>query len=135
MKKKTLRLNEIQLRSLINEAIMSRSPGDPLWSPPSHSVATEAVTSGRRPPGGPVGNIDLHVIRDQWAEEMKMRYDEGDPSMEHLGQAAWDAQVEDAASELYDEFERVLNDVEQKLTEGEYYDKHRYGGPPKFGGR
>lgn len=40
MKKKTFKLNESQLRNLILEAIKSRAPGSPLWSPP---CLTEAV--------------------------------------------------------------------------------------------
>lgn len=118
MKKKIVKLNKNHLRALLREAIETREPGSPLWSPPAERRVVKEV-------GGSTGNIDLHVIRDQWADEMKMRFDPSDPSMEAAGQDAWDDQVEAAASELWDEFTRVMDDVEQKLINGEYFSKYR----------
>lgn len=108
--KKTIKLDRNMLRGLIKEAIQGRQPGSPLWEMPGP----------RRMPFEPQG-VDLHAWRDQWADAMKASYSTDDPVMAEYGEAAWEQQCEDAASDLYDGLESAVAEAEARLTGGSYW--------------
>lgn len=67
------------------------------------------------------GELDVHAWRDEWAESMRARFNDGDPTMAANGEAAWDQQVEEAAGDLYDQIEAAKVSVEEKLLNGGYF--------------
>jgi len=130
MKKRIVKLDKQQLRSLITEAIMSRSPGDPLWSPPREKkravkevvvdqplhTAPPSVASERLQP-------TLDALSDTLSDVWTSLYDEGDPVQSEHGLAEWETQVDIAVDEVVSTLMDTIDDVEQNLHNGEYYGK------------
>ncbi len=128
MKKRVVKLNQVQLRSLIKEAIQIREPGSPLWSPPKESkkCKTEAFEHNDQ---GDFSSIK-HEFIDRCADIWRGFYDENDPSMQSHGafaggESVWRSQVENASGELYDLIEEAIKSVELKLLEGDFYDSRK----------
>jgi hypothetical protein len=115
MKKQIVSLNKAQLRSLIKEAIQTRAPGSPLFTPPEE--VRESAQAGDEL------TTFLHSIEKQWNSQA----DNDDPSIEATGEPAWKDQVSRAIDELQDRIEAAIEDVDQKLTDGEFYYPRRGG--------
>jgi hypothetical protein len=113
MKKRVVRLDQRQLRGIIKEAIQTREPGSPLWSPePEKRVVKESNLANDLPA------MLADMVQGSWEE----LYDDADPSMQHAGgKQAWDQQVADAAEEFATRVNQLLEEIETKLVQGEFY--------------
>lgn len=112
MKKQVVKLDQKALRGLIKEAIQGRQPGSPLFTPPQEKRQSRAQGTY-----GPAKQIS-----DIFYEEMMKMYDSGDPSMELAGgRDAWEHQVAKATEEFEIRAQELLEELESKLNNGEYY--------------
>lgn len=113
MKKRVVKLDRRQLRGLIREAIMSREPGSPLWSPPAEKKFGDEPGQVNQLP-----EMLADTVKGSW-EDM---FDEADPTVSGTrGKPAWDMQCEVAAEEFAHRVESLLEEIEQKLVGGEFY--------------
>lgn len=111
--KKVVKINQKQLRSLIREAITSREPGSPLWSPPEEKKSIKESGLANELP-----EMLADTVQSSW-EDM---FDEGDPSMTAAGgKPAWDEQCARAADEFAHRVNELLEEIEMKLVDGEFY--------------
>lgn len=71
----------------------------------------------------PHHDIELVIEKmvDNWIEDWKSRYDPLDPSMANLGEKEWHSQVFQAGRELSERLIEMVEDVENKLNDGEFY--------------
>lgn len=113
MKKRVVRLDQRQLRGIIKEAIQTREPGSPLWSPePEKKSVNESGLANQLP------EMLADTVQGSW-EDM---FDEADPSMMGAGgKPAWDMQCAAAAEEFSHRVNELLEEIEQKLVGGEYH--------------
>lgn len=102
-RRRTMRVTESQLRKLIRTEVVRRL----------HEGSLGGDTRGQ------IMFIQdcIETVREQWVD----MYNEGDPSMEALGEQAWQEQVEQACEALEEKWLADLNEVFQALTNGEYY--------------
>lgn len=75
------------------------------------------------------GDLDsaLGAFIDAWSSAQEYRED--DPSMNALGPETWDSQVFAASQDLEQRVRRAMQEVQDLLDEGSFYDE-RSGGPP-----
>lgn len=111
--KKTIKISQKGLRSLIKEAIQSREPGSLLFTPPAEKrqKVSESVAD----------DSDLDAYLDACADGWHSMSAEDDPSIQATGQAEWEMQVESAVTELKAKIAQATDEVEQKLINGEFY--------------
>lgn len=113
MKKRIVKLGRNQLRSIIKEAIQTREPGSPLWSAPEEKKVVKESNLANDLPA-----MLADMVQSSWEE----LYDDADPSMQHAGgKQAWDQQVADAAEEFATRVNALLEEIENKLVQGEFY--------------
>lgn len=113
MKKRVVKLGQRQLRGLIREAIMSREPGSPLWSPPAEKKKVNESGLANQLP-----EMLADTVQGSWEE----LFDEGDPSMMGAGgKPAWDMQCAAAAEEFAHRVNSLLEEIETKLVNGEFH--------------
>jgi hypothetical protein len=113
MKKRVVKLDQRALRGLIKEAIQGRQPGSPLFTPPREK---------RQLREHGLANPLPEELADRVQEAWEDLYDPGDPSMEAAGgQAAWASQVASAADEFAHRVNELLEEIEGKLINGEYF--------------
>lgn len=110
LKNMPVKINKSQLRQLISEAIQSREPGSPIWSPPREKrqlvrESAEAVTSQ-------VGQALGDYFRSQFNAK--------DPVQSEYGQEAWNVQVDIAVDEVVSNLIEKIEEVESKLHNGEF---------------
>lgn len=111
MKKRVVKLDQKALRGLIREAIQGRQPGSPLFTPPPEKRTIRESNSE-----GYDMVMDLVTkVTSGW------QYDPNDPSMAATGEEAWEGQVSQAEDELLNRIAEVIEDVQTKLINGEYY--------------
>lgn len=118
---KAVKLNSSQLRSLIKEAITTREPGSPLFSPPKVRL-TEMPNN--RMAGAPSDfSRVVTAMENALREELLGMYDPGDPSMSALGEDAWSDQVEAAMQEIMQGAvdEDRVSETLQALIDGEFH--------------
>src|SRR5262249_31049938 len=110
--KKVVKLGQKALRGLIKEAIEGRQPGSPLWAPPAEKPLKESGLANQLP------EMLADTVQGAW-EDM---FDEGDPSMMGAGgKPAWDMQCAAAAEEFAHRVNKLLEEIETKLVNGEFY--------------
>jgi len=111
MTKKAIKINTAQLRGLIKEAIMAKPFGQPegVWI--NEEVTTETHLSEQLE----------DVVRKYFAN----LYDADDPSMAHAGKKEWEAQAAAAAAEFVDRSLDLIDEIDAKLIDGEYYSGSR----------
>ena len=105
--KKVVKLGSKQLRKLVSEAIETKQFGA------QEPFALREGYSG----GDPLGAY-LSAVEEQWEEE----YDEGDPSMESVGESGWHEQVKKAVAQLKHAVEGAFADADSALFNGEFFD-------------
>ena len=65
--------------------------------------------------------MSLNEVVDTWVANMVTQYDPADASMSHLGADAWRRQVVLASRTLKETLANALENVENDLTNGEFY--------------
>lgn len=124
-----IKLDKGQLRNLIQESMEHIPFGeaskyfDGMMTPEMNESPKKASGPGA---GGGLVNTNNIAAMDEFVREVEDEwrdmYDDGDPTMAHLGRAAWERQVSTACDYLVDEIQVALGKIETKLTDGEFYD-------------
>ena len=115
---KAVKLNAVALRKLIVEAIQTREPGSPLWSPPSEKKVVKESKND-------LPAMLADIVRSSWEE----LYDDSDPSMQQVGgKQAWDQQVAAAAEQFSARVNGLLDEIEWALVDGEFFEDPGYPG-------
>lgn len=110
--KKVVKLDQNALRGLIKEAIQGRQPGSPLFTPPAEKKSLKESQLANDLPGQLADTVEAYFAS---------QYDEGDPSMAAVGQQGWEMQCADAAEEFATRVNELLEEIETKLVNGEFY--------------
>lgn len=104
------KLNAKQLKSIV-ESVLKEMPGG--GGPLSY------LESGHDAIGDAVEAL-CQAVEDQF-----MKIADGDPSINHDGNVKgfddWRSQVSKATTEIWQRVEEVIEDVDRKLTDGEYW--------------
>ena len=87
------------------------------------------VQEARKLHEGSIGIGDkVRELIERWESDMCNAYDASDPSMAAGGEEAWQEQCIEAAVELQDAIDEVLEAAEAKLVSGDHW-----RGPDRFG--
>lgn len=117
---KTVKLNKNQLRNLISEAIQTREPGSPLFTPPEVDEALSDRIPTTGPPTDEIGNV-LNVVEKMLLEYFMNQFNHDDPTHNAGGVDVWKEQVDIAVDAILGALENSIDDVETSLHNGEYY--------------
>jgi hypothetical protein len=69
----------------------------------------------------PAIELAIEKMVDNWIEDMKNRYDPHDPTMARGGEKEWHTQVAQAGRELEERLLETVEDVIERLDDGEFY--------------
>lgn len=101
---KVVKLNNAQLKALINEAVASKS---------------KKINEGNAL-APMVDSLEM-AIEDSVTSALEALYDERDPSMRSAGQDAWNQQSHAAAMDIVESVSPSLSRIILALLNGEYY--------------
>lgn len=109
------KITQSQLRKIISEAIQTRSPGSPLFTPPKEaSGSDDELMSG------------IHnAIHEELYTTLTSDYSSEDPSQSALGKDEWRKQcleaTEEALEMMMPTVKKIVDRITLKLVNGEYY--------------
>lgn len=111
-----MKLTPKMLCGLIKEAIQTREPGSPLWSP-------EKTKRTRKTEAFELTQNDSAVSEfiQQIVVSFDSLYDENDPTMNDAGREDWARQCEAAGEDLEEKINELLGETEMKLVDGQFY--------------
>ena len=85
-------------------------------------VMSEVKRSSRAEDPYDYASVAGEGAADEMSTYWTTLYDESDPTMSEAGPEAWNEQVNRACDALVNEVKNVIDDVEAKLLQGEYYE-------------